>query len=117
MMMFLHGIAPQSEDKTNKGYFRMDIGKHRDYETLQKLWETLVFDCVTGNIPGLDEKDDGITGVRFIQKSNFTTLNTFRIEIWTKKGDESSAANKEIREYLENNLIKDVLNDGDSIAI
>jgi hypothetical protein len=44
----------------------MDIGKHRDNETLQKVWETLVFDCVTGNIPGLDEKDDGITGVRFI---------------------------------------------------
>ena len=66
MMLFLHQIAPMSEDKTNKAQFRVDIGKHRDNETLQKLWETLVFDCVTGNIPGLDEKDDGITGIRFI---------------------------------------------------
>ena len=34
MMLFIHGIAPQSEDKTNKGYFRMDIGKNRDSATL-----------------------------------------------------------------------------------
>lgn len=66
MVLQLHGIDPMSEDEQNKGYFRMDIGNQRDNETLQKIWETLVFDCVTGNIPGLDEKDDGITGVRFV---------------------------------------------------
>ena len=84
MMMFLYPIAPQSEDKTNKGYFRIELGKIRDHAVLQKIWETLVFDCVTGNIPGLDDPDDGLTGVRFIQKSNYNTLNSFRVEVWTK---------------------------------
>ena len=70
---------------------------------------------MTGNIPGLDEKDDGITGVRFVQKINFntSTLNWFRVEIWTKGAKEQSDANKEIKKYLEKNLIKDVLKDTD----
>ena len=66
MMLFLTGIAPQSEDKTNKGYFRIELGKKWDADTLQKLWETMVLDCVTGNIPGLDDENEGLTGVRFI---------------------------------------------------
>lgn len=66
LMLFQTKITPQSEDKTNKAFFRIEIGDNRDFETLQKLWETLVFDCVTGNIPGLDDGEDGVTGVRFI---------------------------------------------------
>lgn len=112
MMMFLYGIAPQSEDKQNQGQFRIEIRKKHDNETLQKLWETLVLDCVTGNIPGLDEKDDGLTGVRFIQKNNknnWNELNNYRVEIWTKNADEKNEVNQKIKTYLETNIIQDVL--------
>lgn len=66
LMLFLTGIGPYSEDKVNKGFLRLEIEKKCDAETLQKLWETLVFDCVTGNIPGLDDQEEGLCGVRFI---------------------------------------------------
>lgn len=109
MMMFLHPIAPQSEDKRNKGYFRIELGKINDIDDLQKLWETLVYDCVTGNIPGLDKADDGVTGVRFIQKCQWNQLNSYRVEVWTKNPNEESEANKEIKDYLEENILQDVL--------
>lgn len=115
LMLFQTKIQPQSEDKTNKGFFRIDIGKNRDWETLQKIWETLVLDCVTGNIPGLDSgAEEGVTGVRFIQKSNFNHLNTFRVEIWVKGSSDTSGVNKELRAYLQKNIIKDVLKEPDN---
>lgn len=109
MMLFLTGIAPQSEDKTNKGYFRIEIGKKWDADTLQKVWETMVFDCVTGNIPGLDDENEGLTGVRFIQKSNHNTLNSFRVEVWTKGAEEDAPIHQEIVMYLKKNILLDIL--------
>ena len=109
MMMFIHGIAPQSEDRTNKGYFRIELGKIKEAPLLQKIWETLVYDCVTGNIPGLDEKDEGLTGIRFVQKSNYNTLNSFRVEIWTKGFDDKLQVYKDIKSYLENNILEDIM--------
>lgn len=34
MMLFLYPIAPQSEDKRNKGYFRIELGRITDSEIL-----------------------------------------------------------------------------------
>lgn len=68
-----------------------------------------MFDCVTGNIPGLDKDDDGLTGVRFIQKSNGNTLNSFRVEVWTKHPNEESEANREIKDYLEESILQDIM--------
>jgi len=55
-----------------------------------------VFDFVTGNCPGL-EGDNGISGVRFVQKSKKDQLNSFRIEMWLLSDDEHSDINNQIK--------------------
>ena len=65
--MFRTGIMPKWEDEVNikGGEFKVDLSGIRDPQSLQKIWEMLVFGCITGNIPKVKE---GIAGVRFIQK-------------------------------------------------
>ena len=107
MMMFKTGIHPSFEEKRNKAEFRLKMGPLRDPEVLQKVWKTLVFDFVTGNCPGLDG-DNGISGVRFVQKSIKDHLNS-RIEMWVLDDNEHSEVNKEIKTYLETSIKAEIL--------
>lgn len=107
LQIFLHGIAPQTEDEANKGYIRLEIRKNKlSDEKLQNIWQTLVLDCVTGNIPGLDDKDEGLTGIRLVQKPQ-----NFRIEVWTKGTDEKLEVYQHLKSYLEGNIVEDVVKD------
>ena len=36
-------------------------------------------------------------------------MNSYRVEVWTKNPNEESEANKEIKDYLEENILQDVL--------
>jgi hypothetical protein len=65
LMLFKHGIIPAFEDKKNKAELRLDFGLIRDLGILQTIWETVVFDFMTGNCPGLDTAE-GINGVRVV---------------------------------------------------
>ena len=60
-----------------------------------------MFGICTGNIPGVEEN---ITGVRFVQKSNWNTLKSFRIEIWVSEGKESHELNEKLKDFLETTL-------------
>jgi len=51
MMIFKHGVLPAFEDKRNKSEVRIEIGSIKNNVIMDKLWETLVFDFVTGNCP------------------------------------------------------------------
>ena len=110
IMVFKTGIDPQWEDKKNKdgGEFRIEISGVREPAVLQQAWETLVFGVTTGNIPGVE---DNITGVRFVQKSQWNTLKSFRIEIWVSEGNERSENNEKLRDFLENSLKADLQKD------
>ena len=107
-MLFKTGIHPSFEEKRNKAEFRLEMGQLKDEALLQKVWETLVFDFVTGNCPGL-EGDQGISGVRFVQKSKKDQLNSFRIEMWLLGDDEHSNVNNEIKQYLETSIKLEIL--------
>ena len=66
VQMFKTGISPMWEDDANKkgGEWRLEIKQHTT-ENLQKIWERLVFDMITGNMPHCKE---GVAGVRLNQK-------------------------------------------------
>ena len=66
VQMFKTGIKPAWEDEANKkgAEFRVEIRNHST-ETLQNVWERVVFDMVTGNMPHCKE---GVAGVRINQK-------------------------------------------------
>ena len=66
--MFRFGIKPEWEDDVNKkgGEFKVEFSNLKDETLLNALWETLVFDLVTGKCPKVEE---GIAGVRLVQKS------------------------------------------------
>ena len=83
IMMFKTGVKPKWEDPVNKdgGEWRIDIGVRED-SVLQKIWETLVFTPLTGEFP---HAEDGLAGVRFIQKVKNDALMTYRIEVWLQK--------------------------------
>ena len=68
LQMFKHGIKPAWEDEINHkgGEWRFDLQYLSDPEALQKVWEIMIFDMVTGNAPYIEE---GIAGVRLVQKS------------------------------------------------
>lgn len=65
--MFKNGVKPAWEDPVNAeaGEFRIDIGQMRDNDLLTKIWETLVFDLVTGHAPCVKD----VAGVCLIQKA------------------------------------------------
>ena len=63
--MFRHGIKPAWEDEQNaKGSeLKVDFGILRDIELLQKIWEKVIFDIITGNAPMVEE---AILGARLV---------------------------------------------------
>ena len=108
--MFLHGVKPAWEDPVNaKGSeFKVDLGQLRENDKVQEIWEKVVFDIVSGNLPQVKE---GVVGVRLVQKAKGGALSSFRLELWLSGDEEKSAANEEIRKYLETQIIGDVLKD------
>lgn len=113
-MLFKHGITPAYEDTRNKAELRLDFGLIRDLGILQNVWETVVFDFMTGNCPGLDT-EEGINGVRVVQKSKNFNVNGFRIEFWLSTGNENSEIVKKIKKYIENNIKQDILSEDPGI--
>ena len=64
--LFKDGIKPMWEDEANKkgGEWRIEIKQHTT-ENLQKIWERVIFDMITGNMPHCKE---AVAGVRLNQK-------------------------------------------------
>jgi len=115
-MMFKTGIMPAWEDPQNKpgSEFKLELTNVRDISTLQKVWETLIFGCVTGNIPKVK---DGVCGVRFMQKVKQFSLFHFRIEVWMSKGDENSEEVQAIKGFLEGLMKSDALKDVENLNL
>lgn len=67
-MIFKHGVLPAFEDKRNKSEVRIEIGSIKNNLIMDKLWETLVFDFVTGNCPCIAAQQNCVTGLRLVQK-------------------------------------------------
>ena len=106
-MMFKTGVKPKWEDPVNLngGDFRIDIGIKED-AVLQKIWEVMVFSPLTGAFPRVKE---GLSGIRFTQKTKQNSLNTYRLEVWVTSGQQDSEINKEINKFLEEKILKDIL--------
>jgi len=66
MMIFKHGVIPAFEDKRNKSEVRIEIGAVKNNIIMDKLWETLVFDFITGNCPCIAGDENSVTGVRLV---------------------------------------------------
>lgn len=108
-MIFRHGIKPYFEDKKNKAELRLDLGNVREPELLQLIWETFVFDVISGNCPGIsDNEDEGISGIRLVQKSPNNILKGYRLEVWLLSKDEENKHTKEVRAYLEDHIKTDI---------
>ena len=44
---------------------------------------------VTGNCPGVtDNENEGVSGIRLVQKASHDRVNGYRVEIWLLSGDE-----------------------------
>ena len=82
MMLFKFGVKPAFEDKINKSEVRIDLGPIKNNDLMDKLWETIVFEFITGNCPCIASKQNAVTGVRLVQKQKNGSLMTFRLEIW-----------------------------------
>ena len=84
--LFESTIVPKWEDIVNKygGEFRIDFAA--SIGTVQDVWETLVFQTITGEFA----ESDQLCGVRLLDKSSNDRPNVFRIEIWTKFSDGQS---------------------------
>ena len=97
--MFQTGIKPQWEDPKNEkgGEFKFDMVGFKQDEELQNLWESSIFDLITGNFP---HADDGIAGVRLVQKVRQGQLNMYRVEVWCLNGEENCEINQKIKEYI-----------------
>ena len=109
IMMFRHGIRPYFEDKKNKAELRLDLGTC--FELLQLIWETVVLDVISGNCPGVtDNTDEGISGIRLVQRSSGTTVKGFRLEVWLLSSDKENKHTLEVQTYLEDNIRSDICN-------
>ena len=82
--LFESTIEPKWEDPINKhgGEYRIDFSV-TDIDTVQKVWEKLVFQTITAEFA----ESDLLAGIRLVDKSSSNYANTFRIEVWTKFGD------------------------------
>ena len=83
LSVFQSGIQPMWEDKVNATGSELKIQfsppHGQGFKYLNELWENLMNDLVTGNIPHASE----IAGLRFCDKSKFGET-TLRVEVWLK---------------------------------
>ena len=108
--MFKGGVKPAWEDPVNsKGSeFRIEVKVFNNNDIVQQLWQKIVFDMVLGNMPHIK---DGIAGAKINQRQKQFNFINFRLEIWMTVNDEQSEIIKDIRKYLEDDLIEDCLKD------
>lgn len=108
--MFKTGIRPEWEDPVNQkgSEYRIELSNFKDDALLQKLWETMVFDLVVGKCPCIEE---GIAGIRLVQKSKQGNLQGYRAEIWLMDGAENSESNIKIKKYIDDRIKGDVFKD------
>ena len=78
--LFEYNIQPEWEDPVNEqgGEFKYDF--KAPIAVVQKLWEKLVFQTITGEFTECDK----LCGVRLLDKSGSSKESFFRIEVWTK---------------------------------
>lgn len=79
---------------------------------VQKLWERLIFQTVTGEF----EECDKLCGVRLLDKSQPSKESCFRIEIWTKFSSDSEEEGKNMRRYIDEKLVSMIKECPDQIA-
>ena len=109
IMIFRDGIKPYFEDRKNKAELRLDLGNVREPELLQLIWETFVFDVISGNCPGVGDNDDeGISGIRLVQKSAGSVLKGFRLEVWLLSKDPDNKHTLGVQAYLEDHIKTDI---------
>ena len=112
LSLFMANVKPEWEDEVNKqgGEFKMSFFSATS--TVQSIWERLCFDIVTRDFPNCDF----IAGVRLLDKSMSNKQGFFRLEIWTKFDDESSKLGTEIRTYLQENFVAQILDPAEKFA-
>jgi hypothetical protein len=66
----------------------------RDDETLQQIWDVIVFSIMSGEFPRVE---DGLAGVRFVFKLKNGSVVSYRLEVWSLNGNEHSDINTQIR--------------------
>jgi len=103
--LFEYNIQPEWEDPVNEqgGEWKFDF--KAPIAVVQKLWEKLVFQTVTGEFAEVDK----LCGVRLLDKSANGKESFFRIEIWTKLASEQEAEGQLIRKYLDEVFIDGIL--------
>ena len=113
--MFKTGIIPAWEDPQNQhgSEFRIELKAHNP-EKVQIAWEKLVQDMVTGNMPMVSEI---VTGVRLVQRQKNFMFNNYRIELWMTSEDEQSKQVIAIRDYLEDKLVAETLDQSGSVTV
>ena len=96
LSLFEYGIEPKWEDPINEqgGEFRIDF--RAPIVVVQKLWEKLIYQTVTGEF----EEADKLCGVRLLDKSQPAKESCFRIEIWTKFSSDAEDEGKNMRRYI-----------------
>ena len=111
--MFEYSIIPKWEDPINEqgGEFRTDF--RAPIAVVQKLWEKLVFQTVTGEFSECDK----ICGVRLLDKSMAGKESFFRIEIWTKFSSDQEECGKNMKDYIETKLVKIIRECKDQIVM
>jgi hypothetical protein len=112
LSLFEFSIEPKWEDPINEqgGEFRIDF--KAPISVVQKLWEKLIFQTVTGEFKECDK----LCGVRMLDKSQQGKESCFRIEIWTKFGSDQEEEGKNMRHYIEEKLVSMIKESNDPIA-
>ena len=107
MSLFQKNIQPEWEDEVNKngGQFRIDFKSSIPF--LQTIWEKLVYCVITDEFSGADM----LSGVRLLDKSTAQRENMFRIEVWTKFDNSMQDLVTALKEHLENEYIKLMIED------
>ena len=108
--MFKAGVKPEWEDPVNQNgsEFRIEVKMYNNNDTIQQIWQKVVIDMVLGEFPHIS---DGIAGVRINQRhKNFSFIN-FRLEIWMTVEKEDCDIVRNIKKYLEEYIIDDLLKD------
>jgi hypothetical protein len=59
-----------------------------------------------GNMPHIKES---VAGVRLVVKAKNQIFSNFRFELWMTKKDEKSAVLKDLKKYIEQKIITDIL--------
>lgn len=108
--MFRAGIKPEWEDPQNVAgsEFRIEIKCFNNNDLIQQVWQKTVFDLVLGNIPHVNE---AIAGIRINQRQKGFSFINFRMEVWMTTCDEKSPMLQDIKKYLEETIIDDILKD------